>query len=67
MGSDGLVDLDQETWVVLAKYNLALATLFSVLALVSRIAFAGNQPLLIQNGVLAVVFGALQTYAWLSA
>jgi len=46
MGSDGLVDLDQETWVVLAKYNLALATLL---------------------GVLAVLFGAVQTYAWLSS
>jgi len=38
MGSDGLVDLDQDTWVVLAKYNLALATLFGVLTLVSRTA-----------------------------
>ncbi|WP_164471757.1 hypothetical protein [Halosimplex salinum] len=52
---------------MLAKYNLALATLFSVLALVSRTAFAGNQPLLIENGALAVLFGAVQTYAWLSA
>ena len=67
MGSDGFVDLDQETWVVLAKYNLALATLFSLLALVARTAFAGNQPLLIENGALAVLFGAVQTYAWLSA
>lgn len=67
MGSDGLVDLDQETWVVLAKYNLALATLFGLLALVARTAFAGNQPLLIENGALAVLFGAVQTYAWLSA
>ena len=67
MGSDGFVDLDQETWVVLAKYNLALATLFSLLALVARTVFAGNQPLLIENGALAVLFGAVQTYAWLSA
>ncbi|QLH81786.1 hypothetical protein [Halosimplex pelagicum] len=67
MGSDGLVDLDQETWVVLAKYNLLLATLFGVLALVSRTAFDGNQLLLIENGALALFFGAVQTYAWLSA
>jgi len=67
MGSDGLVDLDQETWLVLAKYNLALATLFGVLALVSRTALEGNQPMLVENGVLAVLFGAVQTYAWLSA
>ncbi|WP_436931102.1 hypothetical protein [Halosimplex halobium] len=67
MGSDGLVDLDQETWVVLAKYNLALATLFGVLTLVSRTMLEGNQPMLVENGALALFFGAVQTYAWLSA
>ncbi|QPV64085.1 hypothetical protein I7X12_05515 [Halosimplex litoreum] len=67
MGSDGLIELDQETWVVLAKYNLLLATLFGVLALVSRTMLDGNQPMLVENGALAVLFGAVQTYAWLSA
>jgi hypothetical protein len=66
MGSDGLVDLDQDTWVVLAKYNLALATLFGVLTLVSRTALE-NQALVVENGALAVLFGAVQTYAWLSS
>ena len=67
MGSDGLIDLDQSCWQVLAKYNLALATLFGLLTLVSRTALAGNLPLLVENGALAVLFGAVQTYAWLSA
>jgi hypothetical protein len=28
---------------------------------------SGNELLLIKNGVLALVFGTVQTYAWLSA
>jgi sulfur transfer complex TusBCD TusB component (DsrH family) len=67
MGSDGLVELDQECWVALAKYNLFLATGFGILALVSRTALSGNELLLIENGVLALLFGTVQTYAWLSA
>ena len=67
MGSDGLVELDQSCWVTLAKYNLLLATLFGVLAVASRTLWAGNTPLLVENGALALVFGAVQTYAWLSS
>jgi hypothetical protein len=67
MGSDGLVELDQECWVALAKYNLLLATLFGVFALAARITLPTHELLLIENGALAVVFGAVQTYAWLSA
>ncbi|MFC7155911.1 hypothetical protein ACFQPA_10640 [Halomarina halobia] len=65
MTSDGLVDLDQECWTVLAKYNLLLATVFGATAVVARATDAGLL-LVIENGLLALVFGALQTYAWLS-
>ena len=69
MGSDGLVDLDQDTWAVLAKYNLALTTLFGLLTLWVRTAPPANAEgvLLVQNGVLALLFGSLQTYAWISS
>ena len=67
MGTDGLVELDQECWVALAKYNLVLATGFGVLAVVARTTLPGNGPLVVENGVLALLFGAVQTYAWLSA
>jgi hypothetical protein len=66
MGSDGLVDLDQSCWVALAKYNLALATLFGLLAVVARATDAGAL-LVVENAALALLFGAVQTYAWLSA
>ena len=67
MGSDGLVELDQECWVALAKYNLILATAFGILALVFRTALPGHDLLLLENGALALLFGTVQTYAWLSA
>ncbi|PSP78185.1 hypothetical protein BRC81_09125 [Halobacteriales archaeon QS_1_68_20] len=66
MGTDGLVELDQECWVAFAKYNLLLATMFGVLAVVARTT-AGNDLLVVENGALALLFGAVQTYAWLSA
>ena len=66
MGSDGLVDLDQECWLVLAKYNLLLATVFGVFAVVARISVPEHELLLVENGALALLFGAVQTYAWLS-
>lgn len=67
MGADGLIELDEECWIALAKYNLLLATGFGVLAVVCRATLSGNTPLLIENGTLALLFGAVQTYAWLSA
>lgn len=69
MGSDALVDLDQDTWAVLAKYNLALTTLFGLLAVWVRTAPPANAEtvLLVQNGVLALLFGSIQTYAWISS
>ena len=67
MGSDGLIELDQDCWVALAKYNLMLATVFGVLAVGTRTLLADNVLLLIENGVLALLFGAVQTYAWLSS
>ncbi len=67
MGADGLIELDQECWIAFAKYNLLLATVFSVLAVGARVLLVDNVLLLIENGVLAVLFGAVQTYAWLSA
>ena len=67
MGSDGLIELDQDCWVAFAKYNLMLATVFGVLAVGTRTLLADNVLLLIENGVLALLFGAVQTYAWLSS
>ncbi|WP_435117674.1 hypothetical protein [Halolamina sp. C58] len=69
MGSDGLVDLDQDTWTVLAKYNLVLTTLFGLLTVWVRTAPPANPEsvLLVQNGVLALLFGSIQTYAWISS
>jgi len=67
MGSDGLIELDQDCWVAFAKYNLMLATVFGVLAVGTRTMLADNVLLLIENGVLALLFGAVQTYAWLSS
>lgn len=67
MGTDGLIEIDQECWVAFAKYNLLLATVFGVLTLLSRALLPGNNVLIIENGVLTVLFGAIQTYAWLSA
>ncbi len=67
MGTDGLVELDQDCWVAFAKYNLALATLFGVLAVGARAAATDNTLLLVENGALALLFGAVQTYAWLSS
>ena len=54
MGSDGLVELDQECWVAFAKYNLLLATAFSVFAVLSRTMAPDNRLLLVQNGAFAV-------------
>ncbi len=42
MGTDGLVELDQECWVAFAKYNLLLATLFGVFALAGRTMLSGS-------------------------
>ena len=67
MGSDGLVDLDQETWVVLAKYNLLLATVFGLVAVAGRTAGVGGGAFVAENAALALGFGGVQTYAWLSA
>jgi len=67
MGKDGLIELDQDCWVAFAKYNRVLATGFGVLAVVSRAMLADNVLLLIENGALALLFGAVQTYAWLSS
>lgn len=67
MGADGLLELDQECWVALAKYNLLLATVFGMFAVASQTMLPDNSLLVIQNGALAVLFGSIQTYAWLSA
>ena len=69
MGSDGLVALDQDTWTVLAKYNLVLTTLFGLLTLWVQRAPPVNpeEVLWVQNGVLALLFGSIQTYAWISS
>jgi hypothetical protein len=50
MGTDGFIELDQDCWLVLAKYNLVLATLFGVLAASSRVLLADNGPLLVETG-----------------
>jgi hypothetical protein len=69
MGSDAVVDLDQDTWSVLAKYNLVLTTLFGLMTVWVRTAPPANAEnvLLVQNGVLALLFGSIQTYAWISS
>jgi hypothetical protein len=58
---------DQACWVAIAKYNLLFATGFRILTVVSRTVLSGNGLLLIENGVLALLFVTVQTYAWLSA
>ena len=67
MGSDSLIELDQDCWIAFAKYNLMLATAFGILAVGTRTMLADNVLLLVENGVLALLFGAIQTYAWLSS
>lgn len=67
MDTDGLIELDQDCWVAFAKYNLLLATMFGVLAVGARAMLADNILLLVENGVLAALFDAVQTYTWLSA
>ncbi|OYR38395.1 hypothetical protein DJ82_12545 [Halorubrum sp. Ib24] len=67
MGSDGLIELDQECWIAFAKYNLLLATAFGILAVGARTILADNVLLIVENGALALLFGAIQTYAWLSS
>ena len=67
MGSDGLIEPDQDCWVAFAKYNLMLATAFGILAVGTRTMLADNLLLLVENGVLALLFGAIGTYAWLSS
>ncbi|GAB7014017.1 hypothetical protein [Halolamina salina] len=69
MGSDALVGLDQDTWMVLAKYNLVLATVFGFVTVwvqQAPPADPGN-VLLVENGMFALLFGAIQTYAWISS
>lgn len=67
MGSDGLLELDQACWIAFAKYNLLLATGFGVLTLMSRTVMSDNLLLLLENGALALLFGGVQTYAWVSS
>lgn len=67
MGTDGFIELDEECWTAFAKYNLLLATGFGALAVAARTTASGNGPLVVENAVLALLFGAVQTYAWLSA
>lgn len=66
MGSDGLIELDGECWSAFAKYNLALATLFAAVALGLRTSGAGSTLVVVENGLLAIGFGAVQSYAWIS-
>ncbi|WP_255149846.1 hypothetical protein [Halorarius halobius] len=66
MGSDGLVELDQSCWSALAKYNLVLATLFGIVAVGLQATDMGSTLLVVENGALAVLFGAVQSYAWIS-
>jgi hypothetical protein len=66
MGSDGLIELDEECWTVLAKYNLLLSTVFAALLLVSRAVVPNQTALIVENGVLALLFGGVQTYCWIS-
>ena len=66
MGSDGLIELDEECWTTLAKYNLLLSTLFAALLLVTRAVAPEQTVLIVQNGVLALAFGGVQTYCWIS-
>jgi len=69
MGSDGLIELDQDSWSVIANYNLVLTTLFGLLAVWVQMAPPPNPEsvLLVENGVLAILFGSIQTYAWMSS
>lgn len=68
MGSDGLIELDESCWSALAKYNLALATVFAFVLLVVRQLDPAQASLflLIENGALALLFGGIQTYCWIS-
>ncbi len=66
MGSDGLIELDEECWTAFAKFNLLLATGFGLLALAARMTLPGHDLLIVENGALALLFGGIQTYAWLT-
>ncbi|EFW89929.1 hypothetical protein ZOD2009_22147 [Haladaptatus paucihalophilus DX253] len=67
MGGDLLIDLDEESWIALAKYNLLLTTLFGLLTLGTKYAWGSDALLLVENGALTLVFGSVQTYCWLVA
>ena len=67
MGTGGLVELDQECWVALAKYDLSLATGFGVVTVVARATQPANGLLVVENAALALLFGAGQTYAWFAS
>lgn len=51
---------------MLAKYDLALTTLFDLLVVGLRASGIGSTPLVVENCALALLFGAVQSYAWLS-
>lgn len=67
MGGNLLIDLDEECWIALAKYNLILATMFGLATLGVNHFLKGNTVLLVENGALALLFGSPQTYCWIVA
>lgn len=66
-GSDGLLDRDQERWIVVAKYNLLLATVFGALTFGARTSAATGDLLVVENTAFALLLGAVQTDPWISA
>jgi len=67
MGTDALIDIDDDCWTILARYNLVLATVFALAVLLTRVMTPDATVLIAENGVLAVLFGAIQTYCWLAS
>lgn len=60
------LELDEEMWVLLAKFNLFWASIFGLAYLVTDQVVPSRTFLILENGILAGIFGLIQTYCWLS-
>lgn len=59
-------ELDEDVWVLLGKFNLFWASIFSITFLITNQAVPSRTFLVLENGVLAGLFGSIQTCCWLS-
>ncbi len=56
------LDLDSETWALLANFHLVWAGVFGIVAAAVRILAPELDLLLFENAVLVILFGGLQQY-----